>query len=298
MKNIILGTDWWTDCDDAVAVRLLANAHKNGEIKLSGICMDGCMEYSVRSLSAFMTDMGLGDIPIGIDTEATDFTGHGKYQESVSRYPSVLYENSEAENAVSLYRRLLSESEGKTDIIEIGFMQVLAQLLDSPPDEYSPLSGMELVKQKVGTLYAMAGKWDEEKGKEHNFCNNRRSILGGIKVCNEWCTPIVFLGWEAGHSVITGGGLDKDDLLYVLMKAHGSENGRSSWDPMTALLAISENPESAGYRTVRGKASLDGEGANTFISDENGNHVYVVKTKDDGWYERKIQRWIKTFCAF
>ena len=29
MRNMILGTDWWTDCDDAVAIRLLSYFVKN-----------------------------------------------------------------------------------------------------------------------------------------------------------------------------------------------------------------------------------------------------------------------------
>ena len=37
MRNFILGTDWWTDCDDAVAVRILARAHKAGDISIKGI---------------------------------------------------------------------------------------------------------------------------------------------------------------------------------------------------------------------------------------------------------------------
>ena len=37
MRKMILGTDWWTDCDDAVALRLLAKAHKAGDITLLGI---------------------------------------------------------------------------------------------------------------------------------------------------------------------------------------------------------------------------------------------------------------------
>ncbi|MCQ2462140.1 MAG: hypothetical protein MJ177_01885 [Clostridia bacterium] len=292
MKNIILGTDWWTDCDDAVAIRLLARAHKNKEINLTGICMNGCMEYSVQSLSAYMTDMGLGDIPIGIDLNGTDFTGHGKFQKPLCEYPCTLHSNNEAENGVLLYRRLLAKSPEKVDIIEIGFMQVLAALLDSPPDEYSPLHGRELVKQKVNTLYAMAGKWDEEGGKEHNFCNNARSISGGMKVCAEWDTEIVFLGWEVGNSVISGGGLDESDLLYVIMKARGNENGRSSWDPMTVLLALAESPEKAGYKAVRGKASLDEAGANYFIPDNKGKHRFVVKTMPDEYYADRINKGI------
>ena len=49
MRSFILGTDWWTDCDDVVALRLLARAHKAKEIELLGIILNGCMEYSVTS---------------------------------------------------------------------------------------------------------------------------------------------------------------------------------------------------------------------------------------------------------
>ena len=37
MRNFILGTDWGEDSDDCVAIRVLARAHKKGEINLLGI---------------------------------------------------------------------------------------------------------------------------------------------------------------------------------------------------------------------------------------------------------------------
>mgnify|MGYP002571987515 CR=1 FL=1 len=37
MRNFILGTDWWTDCDDAVAIKLLANAVLARKVGLLGI---------------------------------------------------------------------------------------------------------------------------------------------------------------------------------------------------------------------------------------------------------------------
>ena len=43
MRQILLGTDWWSDCDDAVAVRLLARAAKAGEVRLLGIGVNACM---------------------------------------------------------------------------------------------------------------------------------------------------------------------------------------------------------------------------------------------------------------
>ena len=33
MRDFILGTDWWTDCDDAVALRIITRFVNKGEIK-------------------------------------------------------------------------------------------------------------------------------------------------------------------------------------------------------------------------------------------------------------------------
>lgn len=46
----MVSTDWWTDCDDAVALRILLRAHKAGQICIDAIIINACMEYSVSSL--------------------------------------------------------------------------------------------------------------------------------------------------------------------------------------------------------------------------------------------------------
>ena len=85
MRSFILGTDWWSDCDDAVAIRLLARAAKAGEVRLLGAVINACMEYSVASLKGFFLSEGIGDLPIGIDPAATDFSGETLYQERVAK---------------------------------------------------------------------------------------------------------------------------------------------------------------------------------------------------------------------
>ena len=122
MRKLILGTDWWTDCDDAVALRLLSNADKKGEIKLIGIGINATMEYSVSSLKGFLRAEGLRNIPVGIDLEATDYGGNPKYQKRLADTLGEGLTNADAEDAVRLYRRLLSNTEGKLEILEIGFL--------------------------------------------------------------------------------------------------------------------------------------------------------------------------------
>lgn len=294
MRNFILGTDWWTDCDDAVAIRLLARAHQAGEICLKGVGINACMEYSVCSLDGFLRAEGAEDIPIGIDLAATDYMGNPPYQKRLSALPSRYSKNEDAENAVRLYRRILAKSEEPVEIIEIGFLQVIADVLKSGADDISPKSGLELVREKVPKIWVMAGKWDEPLGKENNFARNARSCKAGHIFCDICPVPVTFLGWEVGNTVITGGKLPKEDRLYQVLCDHGSFDGRSSWDPMLVLLALIGDEEKAGYDTVCGKASVNPEnGENMFAEDENGNHLYVVKKKEDAFFENQINDAIK-----
>ena len=296
IRSFILGTDWWTDCDDAVAIRMLVRAHKDNRIKLLAMGINACMEHSVTSLDGFVAGHGVTDIPFGIDLAATDYGGNPRFQKNLAPRAVRYSKNEDAEDAVSLYRRVLAKAEDKVEIIEIGFSNVLAGLLESCPDEISPLSGVELVCEKVEKLWIMAGKWDEVGGREHNFCHGQRSRRAGEILCRLCPVPITFLGFEVGETVISGGGkvLSEDDMLYSVMRDHGSKDGRSSWDPMTALMALIGDEYASGYSVVRGRARVDAHsGANYFEKSEDGPHCFVVKRCEDSYYEEMINRMIK-----
>ena len=281
MRNIIVGTDWWTDCDDAVALRILARAHKKGEICIKGIGINGCMEHSVTSVEGFLCTEGVYDIPLGIDLDGTDFGGNPPYQKRLADYAKKYHSNKDAENAVRLYRRILAESTEPVEIIEIGYLQVISAVLASGSDDISPMTGIQLVAEKVPKIWVMAGKWDENPGKENNFARNERARIAGKYFCEACPVEVTFLGWEVGFDVITGDNLPNNDVLYEVLADHGSEQGRMSWDPMLVLLALEGDENKAGYSVVTGKASVNAsDGTNLFSEDSDGLHKYVVKTED------------------
>ena len=282
MRKFILDTDWWTDCDDAVAIRLLCNAHIKKEIELLGININACMKWSVPSLDVFTRDCGVV-VPLGIDHAAAGFAGEPSYQEHLAMVREPQRSNEDVPDGVDFYWQLLNDAEDNSvEIISIGFTQVMANLLKRP-------GGMDSVKQKVSHLWIMAGKWDEEHGLEYNFYKNAMTRQAASELCASWPTAITFLGWEVGHSVLTGNNLPDGDLLKQIMTDHGSVNGRSSWDPMTALLAIIGDPEKAGYKAVYGKAAADpSDGSNTFTPAPDGSHRYVIKKFDDSYYASAV----------
>lgn len=289
MRSFILGTDWWTDCDDAVAIRILLKAHKEKSINLLGVGINACMEHSVTSMEGFMNLEGVRDIPLSIDIDATDFGGRPPYQERLSEYAEKYTSNSDVCDAVIMYRKILSETDRKIEIIEIGYPQVLANLIDSKPDDISDKTGYELIKEKVSKIWMMAGKWDEDKGLENNFRRNIRSRVASHRFVNACPVPVTFLGWEVGYDVITGGNLPKDDHLYQVLSDHKSYDGRMSWDPMLVLLALIGDEEKAGYDTITGTAYVDADtGENSFREDPSGLHKYVIKKKVNDYYKAEI----------
>lgn len=290
MRSFILGTDWWTDCDDAVALRLLARAAKAKEIQILGIGINACMENSVASLKSFLLAEGVDGIPVGVDQEATDFGGCPPYQKRLAELmPNVT--NADAEDAVRLYRRILAQAEEPIEIVEIGYLQVISSVLQSKADDLSEKSGLELFGEKVSKVWVMAGNWSADGEKENNFCRNMRSRIAGMNFCELCPVPVTFLGWEVGYGVITGNHLDPNDHLYAVLSDHGSRNGRHSWDPMLVLMSLIGDEEKAGYETVAGTASLDYKtGKNYFVRGNSGKHKFVIKKYEDHFYEEQINR--------
>ena len=288
MRNLIFGTDWGSDCDDCVATRLLCRMVKSGKVNLLGIGINCVKEHAYASMKAFLKLEGV-DTPVGIDPRDHEgFSWTENYQPRLAKLAPEL-SNDDAESAVRVYRRALAELDGKADIMEVGFLQVLGDFLRSEGDDISPKTGYELCKEKVERIWSMAGRWDIDGGREFNIAWTPLTREATNYIFDNCPVPITLLGWEVGDSVITGGKLSHDDYLWQAIADHGFPNGRSSWDPMLVLLACIGDEEKAGYDTVTGKASLEIDtGKNHFEIDPNGNHRYVVKKYDDSYYADMI----------
>ena len=137
---------------------LFSSMAENVQCKMVGIIMNGCMEHSLTSLEGFLNTENMPPIPIGVDLEAGDFGGNPPYQKNLAKYARRFSKNEEAEDPVRLYRRLLAEAEEPLEFIEVGYMQTIAALLESGPDDISPLDGTQLMGEKCSVIWAMAGE--------------------------------------------------------------------------------------------------------------------------------------------
>lgn len=286
--DVLFGTDWWTDCDDVGALSLLLNAHKAGIIRLCCVGINSVMDLSAASVDALCAERGL-DIPIGIDTAAVRDPVNCRYQKPLAEASSRGLDNGDCPEAYKLYRSVLADSDGNAVIVDVGFPEIIMQLLMSPPDGISPLPGVELVRSKVREIRLMAGDWSRDGGREYNLSAYPVCGEAGDYICRNSPVPVVFLGYEVGEKVICGGRLDRGGLAYKAYAAHGHPDGRCAWDPMTALAAVIDDDERAGYRRVTGTASVDPDtGCNHFTPSPDGKHSYLVMTREPRFYSDMI----------
>ena len=286
--NILFGTDWWSDCDDVAALDIMLKAHKRGLIKLCAIGVSSVMKYTAPSVRSVCEQHRLTEMPIGLDTSARRKGLLCLYQKKLASFCRTDFNNSDCIEGYELYRSVLVSLEDKAVIVDVGFPNLIMELLTSQPDEYSSLSGEELVKQKVSEIIIMGGRWDKNDGREYNFSAYRINREAANYICAHCPVPLTFLGYEVGKD-IKSGGKEANGLTGIAYKAHFSPNGRPSWDPMTALFSIIGDAQKAGYKRIYGKASVNPlSGKNSFKADESGSHSYLVKTKENGFYKSQI----------
>jgi inosine-uridine nucleoside N-ribohydrolase len=282
--KIILDTDIGPDYDDVGAMALLHALADSGKAKILATVSCNQSKYSVGVLSVINTYFGRPEIPIGIvqGTRAVNLPAWQKWDSVlVSKYPSKIKINSSAEDAVSLYRRLLAaEPDHTVTIVTVGFFSNMNDLLRSVPDKYSNLNGYDLVKNKVKILVCMAGRFS--KGGEFNI---QCDPISARYVAQNWPTEIIFSGWEIGDPIRTGLPLIhnnniknspvKEAFSIAIPMAVSDSLGRMSWDETAVLVGI--NGYQQYYSVVEGRIVIEPSGWNSW--DPKGKGHYYLNEK-------------------
>ena len=177
-QAVIFETDMGNDIDDAMALDLLLKKHEQGVINLLGVSVHKNNPCAAEFIDIMRRWYGHADIPIGVScvtvAECDDYTTrvcrmkdeNGKPLFARSRRPNY-------EEAVAMYRRLLSKQEdGSVVIVSVGFSTTVAALLKSGSDRYSELTGRELVARKVKFFSVMGGEFEMKNYSEYNIVND------------------------------------------------------------------------------------------------------------------------------
>lgn len=274
---VILDTDIAGDYDDVGAMALLHALADKGDADILAVISCNAFATTVPTISVLNTYFGRPDIPVGVTKRnAPDKDCPQKWAEAIiAKYPHKLSSNAQAEDAVSLYRRILAKQrDHSVTIITVGFFTNLADLLASAPDQYSELSGKALVRKKVKRLVAMAASLPVGKtsGREYNVYVDAKSAQ---RVFEEWDTPVVLSPFEVGEKIHTGIPLVNNaaiqnspvkDAYAIALAKDKNTTGRMSWDQTAVLFAIKGMQPWFGQRKLNMK--IEADGSNTVISGE------------------------------
>ena len=295
MKKIFLDTDLGGDCDDVGAVALLnifANQHK---VEILGMTHTTSSLFGPKCIDIVNRYYGR-KVEIGV-TKRKHFLDDDRFnrfaEKMVLHFGSDLQENEQLPEAYQLMRKHLAslDNGNKLTFVGIGQMNNFAKLLQSKPDGYSSLSGVELMKEKVEEVVLMAGLFhngsDQVYFEGHPYITEYNIVtdLPSAKYFIEKCpVTITFIDFLTGYQVKSFGPLVKQgDMSHPVTFSYTlfSNGARESWDPLAVYYAVCGEKD-IFKRSKRGRVTVDELGNTDFREDERGNHYYVkLKLQED-----------------
>lgn len=291
-SKIIFDTDFGGDADDLAALAMLHTMHEKGECELIAIMSWATEEFAVPAMDAINRYYNHPEIPIGIRKNGV-YRDPNTYGGPIAeRFPYELTAE-DAPDATMLYRKLLAEAGNRSiTILTVGPLYNIQALLKSGPDEYSKLTGKELVHKKVKEFVIMGGQFPEGKN-EWNFNGNMAGVTK--YVLNNITLPVTFTGYEIGVKIASAAILnerDHDTPLYIGFKhfsAHASWMkdrykgivlDNASYDQTGVLYAVRNGVGTYWTKSENGFCIADDNGGNTWKSDKKGNHTYLQLIMD------------------
>lgn len=295
--RVIFETDIGNDVDDALALDMLYKYMDAGQIELLAIMINKASGYSAEFIDIMNTWYGYPDIPIGDIKQGVIIDDYVDYAENVVRLKGEdgthLFRRSLSGYdglplATDLYRKILAqEKDNSVTLISVGFSTNLARLLDSEADEYSPLTGRELVARKVKLLSVMGGSFGPTARAEFNIEND---IPAAAKVFAEWPGEIVLSPFELGSMVRFPASVIENDfkwgtshpMVEAYLHYRPMPYDRQTWDLTSVLYAV--DPENSHMNISQpGTVVVNDEGYTSFTPDTDGYHrVLSVDSEHTG----------------
>src|SRR5262245_26714265 len=272
--NIIIDSDMAVSADDVGDHAMMWALVNRGEINVLAEICSSANDYSAPTMWAIANYYGHPDVLIGAHKGATPVLENsntsmytqqitaqfGKPGDTRANYP----------DPVPVYRQALAGApDHSVVIVAEGYYQPLQALLQSPADAISPLTGVQLVAQKVMRLVSGAGWFPS--GNDHGF---RVDADAASFVFANWPGEIVSSGVQMSQDVITGPSLTSDPTK----------------DPVKRAYDLFNNTDRIpGFGQVALLFGVRGQGTNFVASGFNGQ-TFVQDTLhppagQDNWFQ-------------
>lgn len=306
IPQIILDTDIASSTDDLFAMQLLYRYASQGRCLLLGVVVDRMGDTNAAVVDMMNNYYGFPALPIALErngtyerfgyinytpiVHATDINGNLLFSRTYSDYSSL-------PDGYVLYRRLLANApDGSVTIMLTGIPSTIANLLTSGADEYSPLSGVELVRRKVKRLYFMATKL--EPGIEQNVSAGYNRMMhpeAARTLIQLWPddVDVIYSPSAVGNMVEYAPEQVISDISWTdvhpikqIYMRYDCNTGQKMWDPMIPLQEI--EGDSLIALSPRGRVSINADNQVSFTADPDGNFRYQI-AGNEAWTQRMLK---------
>lgn len=286
--RIIFDTDLGNDIDDVLALQMLFNYEQEGKAELLGITLCKANPATIAFTDGYCRFNRRGNIPIG-------YAYHGVTPENgtyliptlkalVDNKPliqPVRTIDSKLPEGYKLLRQILAEQpDTSVVLIAVGALTNIGNLLISEADEFSPLTGCDLVAAKVRRVVTMAGLFsDEFDFPEYNVAGDLEASHHTFELCP---VPLTTTGWEVGkrllypHKCILKdfGNPETHPLSVAYCFYSQMPYDRPMWDVTAVLEAI--EPGKWFDRSSKGTIQIAKDGRSSFKVSEQGIQDYLI----------------------
>ena len=294
-RSVILDTDIGPDCDDVGALAVMLSYAKEFSVPVMGVCNCTSNKFGTATIDAVREYCDYPEFAIGTYSKPGFFADHDRYNRYIAENYSTKYKNGEfsALPHVEFYRSLLANAEDDgVIVVTIGMFNAFADFLGSGADEISPLSGIELAKQKLHAVVSMAAVLPA--GREFNvFCD-----YGASKFCFENCpVPMYLSDFKIGMSIYTGyspaeADKYKNNPIYESYQLYTAKWERVGFNRSFDLTAVQFAFEGEGeFYSLTNAGRLDffneapdrlpNPDATRFVECDGGNIRFMIKNASD-----------------
>ncbi|MCO8120524.1 nucleoside hydrolase [Stieleria sp. TO1_6] len=285
--HVIFDTDMASDCDDVGALAVLHALADSGEAEILAVVTNRkCpANASAAVCDVVNTFYGRPDIPIGSDKDGAKVTWNKPSSFTPSlrdEFPHDMPADDAAPDALEIYRKTLASQPDRSVVIcSVGALSNLADLLDSPPDQHSPLHGDALIRQKVKQTVVMGGHFPRSAQPETNI---RLDPAAAVTVVNRWPTEIIWQGYEIGAVLHCGKTLRQEAADNPVRRAFeirpflggkAIDHGKPAHDQAAVLIAVRGIDPKRWKLSPIGHVVVDSDGHTEWRPEQNGRHRFV-----------------------
>ena len=291
--KVIFDTDYSTDCDDPGALAVLHALADNGEAEILATGASTSRAKAPGAIDVVNTYYGRPNIPIAATKVGPSYN---------SAYTDYLYDNfprdtplsSAVEDAVTSYRRILAAQPNDSVVfITVGYLTNMSELLKSPADAISPLTGMQLVAAKVREWACMGGNFWTNSTDNVNFSRDAASAQYAIA---NFPRKLTFLPREVASvpsPLRAGEVLNETPLTNPVRIAYHKYFGRTTninqhcADLATVLYAVRGTHDYWDLHSTGSMITVNTDGTFTWNESVEKDHNYLVMKGGYGVYSNK-----------